>query len=195
MKLVVAVTGTPGTGKKTFARALAPKINASVIELNRLIEEAGAFRLDSEGTKVANPTKMRKVIAEEIAKRGNVIVEGHLSHLLPTRLLTHVVVLRTHPKILEKRLRKKGQSGHKLEENLEAEALDIILWEAVKAHGMKKVYEIDTTRRTPPAAVKLFLEAMAGKISLTPGKVSWLENFLELYGGKKFGSSHTRKFL
>jgi broad-specificity NMP kinase len=49
------------------------------------------------------------------------------------------------------------------------------LWEAVKIHGAKKVYEIDTTKLKAQTAVKLFLRALAGKISLRPGKIDWLE--------------------
>lgn len=36
-------------------------------------------------------------------------------------------------------------------ENAEAEALDVVLSEAVDAHGLERVYEIDTTDRTPEA--------------------------------------------
>ncbi|MFN4132961.1 MAG: adenylate kinase family protein [Candidatus Hadarchaeales archaeon] len=183
--MIVAVTGTPGTGKETFAKALAKKLDADVISLNRLVEEKKAFRVDREGTRVVNLAKMKKALVEEIGGREKLIVEGHLSHLLPTKLLTHVVVLRTHPEILRKRLMKKGHRGQKLQDNIEAEALDIILWEAVKIHGRKKVYEIDTSMRSPEEAVKLFLEAISGKRSLTPGGVSWLEDYFARVVGRR----------
>jgi adenylate kinase len=77
--------------------------------------------------------------------------------------------------VLEKRLRKRGYSAKKIKDNVESEALGIILWEAVKNHGMKKVYEIDMTKMKAQKAVKLFLDALAGKISLRPGKIDWLE--------------------
>ncbi|MEM2192374.1 MAG: adenylate kinase family protein [Candidatus Hadarchaeales archaeon] len=175
--MVIAVTGTPGTGKETFARILAKKIDGEVISFNRLVEEEKAYRVDKEDTKVVNLAKVKRAFARRIAEKKVVIVEGHLSHWLPKKLLTHVVVLRTHPGVLKKRLIKKGQRGRKLLDNIEAEALDIILWEAVKMHGRKKVYEIDTSRRSPETAVNLFLQAVKEKKSLAPGKVSWLEDY------------------
>lgn len=177
-RMVIAVSGTPGTGKSIFARALAKKLGAQVIDLNALIKKKRIYRLDGDGTKIANLPKMRKEFVRAIrASRGPVVVEGLLAHLLPKRYLTHVVVLRIRPKILKRRLRARGYSKAKTRENVEAEALDVILWEAVQVQGVDRVYEVDTTRLKPSAAVKLFLDALTGKISLRPGKVNWLEEY------------------
>ncbi len=176
MRVVVAVSGTPGTGKSVFARALAKKLGARVIDLNALINRKKIYTLDVDGTKVASIPKMRMEFAR--ATRGSpgpVVVEGLLAHLLPKQIITHVVVLRTNPKVLERRLRDRGYSVAKTRENVEAEALDVILWEAIQAHGIDRVYEIDVTRVKPDTAVKSFLDALVGEISLRPGKVSWLE--------------------
>lgn len=173
---VIAVSGTPGTGKSVFARALAKKLNARVIDLNVLIKKKEIYRLDIDGTRIANLPKMRKEFVRVVrTSRGPIVVEGLLTHLLPKKYLTHVIILRTRPKVLERRLRTRKYSKAKTRENVEAEALDIILWEAVQVHGMNGVYEIDTTKLKPGAAVRLFLDTLAGKISLSPGKVSWLE--------------------
>lgn len=175
---MVAVSGTPGTGKSVFARALAKGLNAQVIYLNALITKKKIFTFDADGTKVTDLSKMRREFTHAVqASRGPIVVEGLLAHLLPKKILTHVVVLRTRPRVLERCLRARGYSKAKTRENVEAEALDVILWEAVQRHGIDKVYEIDATRLKPGAAVKLFLDALAGKVSLRPGKVSWLEEY------------------
>jgi len=54
-----------------------------------------------------------------------------------------VVVLRCHPEELKKRLAKKGWSEKKMRENLEAEALDIVLERALEKH--ERVWEVETT--------------------------------------------------
>ena len=173
---MIAVSGTPGTGKSIFARALAKKLDAKVINLNALIVRKKIYRLTTDGTKIADLKKMRKEFLREIRVfRGPIIAEGLLAHLLPKRSLTHVVVLRTRPKILERRLRARRYSEAKIRDNVEAEALDIILWEAVRAHGMNKVYEIDVTKLRLDSAVRIFLNALEGEVSLRPGKISWLE--------------------
>jgi len=172
---VIAVSGTPSTGKSVFARALAKKLGASVIELNTLITKKKIYKLDADGAKIADIPKMKEEFARAIKdSSGPVVVEGLLAHLLQKKLITHVVVLRTRPKTLERRLYAREYSKTKTRENVEAEALDIILWEAVDAHGIDKVYEIDTTKLKPSAAANLFLEALVGRVSLRPGKVSWL---------------------
>jgi len=69
-------------------------------------------------------------------------IEGHLSHRVD---LDYCIVLRTRPEVLEKRLKKRGYSEEKIRENVEAEAMDVILSEA---YQRTKVYEIDTTEKT-----------------------------------------------
>lgn len=175
-RLVVAVTGTPGTGKSRFSSELSRRLGARLVRLNELVEEKGAYLLDEGGEKVVKMREMveafREILREE---EGPVVVEGHLSHLLPTRCLSHVVVLRTRPRVLERRLRRRGYPQEKVRDNVEAEALDLILWEAVRRHG-KKVYEIDTTRRRNP--VLLFLKALRGEEELRPGRVRWLREYV-----------------
>jgi adenylate kinase len=181
-RLIIAVSGTPGTGKSAFARALARKLDALLVDLNALIKEKRLFKLDVDGTRIADLRGMRAEFARIVrGSSGPIVVEGLLAHLLPTKYLTNIIILRTRPKVLEKRLRARKYSGAKLRDNLEAEALSIILWEAVHEHGAAKVYEIDTTRANVTAAVGLFLKALAGKKSLRPGKIDWLEEF---YGFK-----------
>ena len=153
-RLVVAVSGTPGTGKSPFARALADRLSARLIDLNALIEAKKIFRLDSQGTKVANLSRMREEFVRVLkGSEGPVVVEGLLAHLLPKKELSHVIVLRANPKVLERRLRARGYSDVKTRENVEAEALDIILWEAVRELGVEKVYEIEMTRLKAGGAV------------------------------------------
>jgi len=175
-RLVIAVSGTPGTGKSIFAQALAKKLNAKVIDLNALIEKNRIYRLDVDGTKIANLPKMRKEFVRAIlTSRGPIVVDGLLAHLLPKKYLTHIIVLRARPRVLERCLRARKYSKAKIRDNVESEALSIILWEAVQAHGLGKVYEIDMTKLKPGAAVKLFSDALDGRVSLRPGKVDWLE--------------------
>ncbi len=180
-RLVIAVTGTPGTGKTTFSRALCRHLSAELFDLNQFIDSTGIYRLDDEGTKVVDIRKMRSGFRKTIRDlQGHVIVDGLLSHFLPSDVITHVVVLRAHPRVLEKRLKRRGFEGKKLEDNLEAEALDVVLWEAVENHGVLKVYEIDTTKASVERCARDFMSAMVGKKDLRPGKISWLEEYFQL---------------
>jgi adenylate kinase len=179
-KLAIAVSGTPGTGKTTFAQELSKRLGAKLIDLSSLIEESGIYKPDKDGTRVVEPEELRKEFARVTkGEPGPLVVEGLLAHLLPKEDLTHVVVLRTRPAVLENRLKGRGYTGKKLADNLEAEVLSIILWEAVKEHGEEKVYEIDTTELGTAEAVKTFLDSVERKVSLRPGKIDWLEEYFK----------------
>ncbi len=185
-KYAIAVSGTPGTGKSTFARELAETLDAELIDLNALIEVSGAYELDGDGTRAVDPEDLRGEFSKAIKKiPGSFVAEGLLAHLLPKEVLTHVVILRTRPEVLEKRLRERGYPEKKLEDNLGAEALDVILWEAAQAHGEERVYEIDTSDLDAPGAAKVFLDALEGKVSLRPGKIDWLSEFYNPQQRKK----------
>ena len=74
------------------------------------------------------------------------ILEGHYSH----HFAPWSIVLRLSPRELEPRLENRGYLPEKIRENLEAEALDVILVEAVELSD--RVDEIDTTGRSPQEA-------------------------------------------
>ncbi len=183
-RLVIAVTGTPGTGKSRFSSELSRRLGAGLVRLNELVEREKAYVLDEDGEKVVKLGEMIRAVGRVLREtKGPVVVEGHLSHLLPTRYLSHVVVLRTHPRVLERRLRRRGYPEEKVRDNAEAEALDLILWEAVQRHG-KKVYEIDTSGRRN--TVSLFLEALEEGVKLPPGGVRWLEEYVNLWETRRW---------
>lgn len=179
-KCIVVVSGTPGTGKSTFAKKLVEEMDCRLIDLNEVIAGEGIYELDPNGTREVDPEELREVFTEIIEKaEEDLVIEGLLSHFIPPELVSHCVILRTHPDELEIRLKERGYSGKKLKDNMSAEALDVVLGEAVQELGNEKIYEIDTTEITPSEAVGLFMDAMKGRISLEPGSVDWLEDYLE----------------
>ena len=86
-----------------------------------------------------------------------------------------VIVLRLHPSLLRPRLKARGYSEAKIRENLEAEALDVILVEAVEM--CRRVDEIDTTGKSAAEVAGMIREIVEGRLRLTPGQVDWLEEY------------------
>ncbi|MEF8880236.1 MAG: AAA family ATPase [Candidatus Nanohaloarchaea archaeon] len=132
----VGITGTPGTGKTTVADALDKEV-ISVKEFAKqkgLGKEGELFEVDVEA------------VNQELPE--DCWVEGHLAHKLD---LDYCIVLRIRPDILEKRLSKRDYSEEKIEENLEAEKMDLILSEAFER---SKIYEIDTTEKSVEEVVE-----------------------------------------
>ncbi len=168
-----AVTGTPGVGK-TSACAMVKSL--PVVHVNELVDQLGiASGYDKKRrTKVVDVSKL----AQEISRmKGDMILEGHFSHLLGVDV---AIVLRCSPKVLEKRLRKKGWNEAKIRENVEAEAVDVILVEALE--NVPDVCEIEATKKTPGQVAKDIEKIVAGeRQKYRVGNVDWSREVLSWF--------------
>lgn len=84
-RLVVAVSGKPGAGKTTYAKAISQALNLRYVSIGALFREIALKR----GVELLSFHKLAEKdkgydlaidnLALEEAKRGNVVVEGHLA--------------------------------------------------------------------------------------------------------------------
>lgn len=168
----IALTGTPGTGKTTVA-ALLP---FRVIDINSIVRAGLNLGVDPlRGCLEADMGALAELLRKETGSQeetGEItILEGHFSH----RFADWAIVLRLAPAMLRERLLARGYSEEKIRENLEAEALDVILVEAVES--CSRVDEIDTTNRSPEEVADLVKRIIKGEMRLPPGQVDWLVDF------------------
>lgn len=144
--MLIGLTGTPGTGKTSVSKYLEGKRHWKVIHLNDLIKEEQLYtEIDEDRDAViADMELVRQRLAEIISGRENevIILESHLAHYIADI----VIVLRVYPPELKMRLKARGYSEEKIRENVEAEALDVILVEAFE--WCKKAFEINTTGKS-----------------------------------------------
>ncbi|AWB28142.1 adenylate kinase family protein [Halococcoides cellulosivorans] len=163
----VALTGTPGTGKTTASELLDSDL--SIVHLNQLVTEEGLAlgHDESRDSAIAD----LDAITDRLDGRDDVLIESHLAHHLP---VDRVVVLRCQPEALIDRLTDRGESAASARENAESEALDVVLGEAVAAHGESAVIEIDTTDRSPAEVAAAIDRAIDGD-GPAPGSVSFIE--------------------
>ncbi|MBS3817103.1 MAG: adenylate kinase family protein [Candidatus Thermoplasmatota archaeon] len=169
-----ALTGTPGVGKTTVSNLLREE-GYEVLDLNRFIKENDLSEgEDPKRDSLEVDIGKLKEVYEKKKKDLNVkIVEGHLSHHLS---LSPTIVLRCSPAELKKRMEKKGWDEEKIEENLEAEALDGILIEALDV--CEEVYEIDTTEKDPEEVTECVKEILNGETEMyEPGEIDWTEEY------------------
>ncbi len=149
--MIVAISGTPGTGKTEVAKRLARKLGWMYVSLNELAEEEDLYKghdskrmcdiVDIEGLR-------REVSILGIAHK-NLVLDSHYSHEMPCDF---VVVLRTGLKDLRERMVKKGFWREKIKENLQAEIMDVVKEESLERG--KNVYEMDTTKESPEETVE-----------------------------------------
>jgi adenylate kinase len=183
--MLVGLTGTPGTGKTSVSRFLEKKRQWKIIHLNDLIKEEHLYTEVDEkrDAVVADIELIRKWLKREIGEAVDgrneepVILESHLAHYIADI----VIILRAHPSELEIRLKKRGYNEEKIKENIEAEALDVILVEAFE--WCKKVFEVNTTGKSIEEVAKDIERIIEYTLSgneeelseFKPGNIDWID--------------------
>lgn len=149
----VAVTGTPCVGKTTLA-ALLRERGETVVDLKQWAAEAFAIAAtDDDGTLVIDTNILPVHDLPE-----SCFIEGHMAHHLD---VDAVWLVRCDPHMLSPRLDGRGYSPAKIRENLEAEAMDLILQESLER---PLVVQRDGTHRSPAQLLAAFDEAKTGTL-------------------------------
>lgn len=139
MKLFI--TGTPGTGKSTLSLAL--KNEKPEFEIYEIKELLIKFDLLQEyeperDTTIFDSLLAKNKIQEFLKTHDNYILVGPPLSFDEIEF-THIIVLTCSLKlILEERLRKRKYKKSKIEENLEAELLGVILGEVMEYFPNRK---------------------------------------------------------
>lgn len=132
--MIIALSGTPGTGKHTVAKEVSKATGYTVIDLGKLLG----------GGKKEKEISLRQLdSAFEAVKKNDSLVVSHLAHLINSKRISLTVVLRTKPLVLAKRLKKRGYSKQKIYDNVMFEALDGTYIEALETR--RKTFQIDNT--------------------------------------------------
>lgn len=152
-----------------------------MIHLNDMIKEEHLYtEIDEKrDAAVADMELIRERLAEIINGKDNeaIILESHLAHYIADI----IIILRACPPELKMRLKTRGYSEEKIRENIEAEALDVILVEAFE--WCKKVFEIDTTGKsieeTGQDIEKIVDHILSGNeeelSDYEPGSIDWID--------------------
>lgn len=176
----IAVTGTPGVGKSTLARLAAERYGWILTDVRTLAQAHGLIaghdeEDDAEVIDVEALVEVLEASPAALDAERTEVLDGHLSHFLP---VDRVWVVRCDPHILEERLRGRGYHEQKVRENLEAEAMDLVLQEAVA--GDAPVVQRDGTRRSPEELLTAFVDRESDPLN-TPEiePVDWSDWLLE----------------
>ncbi len=162
--VIVAVSGTPGTGKTEVAKRLSRSLGWMYVSLNDLAEEEDLYEgYDSKRRcRIVDIDALRREVEILGVSHNNIVIDGHYSHDMPCDI---VFVLRTDPKVLRKRLAERKYWKSKLKENMEAELMDVCKVESLEQG--KNVYEIDTTHIPPEEAVKRIVNIISDERLVT----------------------------
>jgi broad-specificity NMP kinase len=177
---VIAVSGTPGSGKSSFAKALNEAIPSSkVIELNDLVDEFKLFSsVDKMGSKVVKLKELEKKTKEKIKeqeKGTTLILVGHLTPEISIHPDITVVTRVTLHELI-KRLEIRKYQKEKIKENIVSESVDYCGTKAKEQ--CKETYEVETDQDK-----KELIDYISGKVSgkdVTAPEIKEISNFDEL---------------
>jgi len=146
--MILICTGTPGTGKTELSKELAKQLKIKYVDVNKIIDKEKLAESYDENreTLVVDEKKLAKALIAHTKKNKNMIIDSHMSHELPAKHADWCIITRCDPATLRKRLVRKGYPKEKVQENVDAEILNICLDEAEqKGH---KLVVVNTTRQS-----------------------------------------------
>lgn len=135
--VVIIVTGSVGSGKTTLSKQLAKSLDFDYIDVNKVIKSAGLCEeYDKErDCVVVDENKLAKSLIRLIQSSDkSLVIDSHMSYFIPKEYVNLCVVTKCdNLKELERRLKKRKYSKHKIKENVEAEIFNVCFEEAKQA--------------------------------------------------------------
>ncbi|KAL0951006.1 hypothetical protein HGRIS_007748 [Hohenbuehelia grisea] len=142
---VIIITGTPGTGKSTHAQLLAEEspIPLRHINVGEVVKEKSLHEgFDSEWQSYTVDEDKLLDELEPLASEGGVILDWHTCEVFPERWADLVVVLRCDHTQLWERLEKRAYPLKKIQENNQAEIMQVVLDEARSSYPAEIIVEL-----------------------------------------------------
>ncbi len=146
MHKVIAISGSPGTGKSTLAKLLVKKLNAERLDLCNYYKDISTTYNKKKKCYDLDIKKVEKLVRAKKKEHELVVIDSHVAHLLPKSLINLCVVLTcSNLKTLEKRLKERKYSKAKIRENVDAEIFQVCLMEAQE--NKHNVITFDTSKK------------------------------------------------
>ncbi|MBI5390929.1 AAA family ATPase [Candidatus Woesearchaeota archaeon] len=146
--MIIAVTGTPGTGKTKLSKRIAKQISGIYVDVTKLAKEQ---HLDAGYDKkrkcaIVDVKQVgRYLLAHYPHGRSTIIIDSHLSHDLPKSYVDLCIITTCDLKELHRRLLRRRYGKEKIRENLDAEIFQLCKTEAIW-NGHKTIV-VDTTEK------------------------------------------------
>ena len=141
----ILITGTPGTGKTTTAQLIAEKTGLTYINVGELVIQHNCHEGEDQeyDTLILDDEKICDVMEPLMAEGGNV-VDFHSCEIFPERWFELDLVLHADTSILYDRLDARKYPKKKLDENMEAEIMQVVAEAARESYPEEIVHELSS---------------------------------------------------
>ena len=159
--MIIVITGGPATGKTAVAKIVAKTLKAKVLNEKTFCRKNKIGSVHT-GELVVDPREFEEKLSKYVARQKDLVVEGHMisNVKLPA---DYVFVLRTSLPELEHRLSQRFYSETKIWDNVIVEGLDYCKECAQINYEKNKVFEVDTTGKSPAFVAKKITDLIKGK--------------------------------
>lgn len=142
----IIITGTPGTGKSSHCELLASNTSLTHLSINAIAKELECIdgTDDELGSALVDEDRLLDTLeqVEDVKNVGGFIIDWHACDLFPESWIDLVVVLRAETNVLYDRLKARNYAQNKIDENMDAEIMQILLDEARESFEEQIVVEL-----------------------------------------------------
>mmetsp|Transcript_24563 Transcript_24563/g.36043 ORF Transcript_24563/g.36043 Transcript_24563/m.36043 type:complete len:187 (+) Transcript_24563:137-697(+) len=144
----VLITGTPGVGKSATASLIAESTGMTHLNVGEIVKEHKCYEgRDAEfDSLILDEDKlldtMEQMLTTAAEEGTGVVVDFHSCEIFPERWFDLVLVLRANTTVLFDRLKERGYSDKKRNENMECEIMQIVLDEAKASYEAEIIQEV-----------------------------------------------------
>lgn len=177
MKIILS--GTPGVGKHTIAAMLSSLFNkVTIVDINKIILSEDLLIPSQRGNHDVDIQKSLDFLTLLLSKKEyqDSIIVGHLApYVIDPLLVDLAVILRRSPYELIKIYEDRSYSQTKISDNIVAEILGIISYDALKNFEFSKLSELEiATGVLPSLSAQKIVNMYMDKKQRSFGNIDWL---------------------
>ncbi|WP_458745553.1 adenylate kinase family protein [Candidatus Nitrosocosmicus sp. T] len=178
MKIILS--GTPGVGKHTIATMLSSLFNkVTIVDINKIIlSEDLLIPSQIRGNHDVDIQKSLNFLTLLLSKKEyqDSIIVGHLApYVIDPLLVDLAVILRRSPYELRKIYEERSYSQSKISDNIVAEILGIISYDALRNFEFSKLSELEiATSVLPSLSAQKIVNMYMDKKQRSFGNIDWL---------------------
>ncbi len=172
----IVVLGAPGSGKTVVARALSERLGCGYLSVGALALNKGYIveRDLKRDSYIIDEDRVREEIRKILEEIPCLVVETISPYAIPRERVSLVVVVRCRPSLLLGRLRERGYGPRKMRENIEYEAIDGPLFDAMRIASEERIVEVDGCEGSLEDEINLVLSGRSSR------RFNWTQDFLSI---------------